>query len=80
MTVYDLYGRKCEQFENLDAEYSVLLKLLSEVVSGEVAASRILVNLTDRTWVKADEGARPGLPATSNGLPVCVVAPEEAKE
>ena len=78
--LYELLGRKQEKLESLDAEYTNLLALLAEVISGEVERSRVMVNLTDRTWCKAEPGSRPGLPATINGLPHCVVAPEESQE
>ena len=74
-----LNGRIVEQMfrlEEQDAEYSRILDLLAKVVSGEIDRSRVMVNLTDRTWSFANPGERPAMPATINGLPVCVVAPE----
>lgn len=70
-------GRKQVAFEKLDAEYSKLLQVLAGVVSGDIHASRVLVNLTDRTYLFVEKGQRPGMPATINGLPVCVVAPND---
>lgn len=71
-------GKKQVAFEKLDAEYSKLLQVLAGVVSGDIARSRVLVNLTDRTYLFVSPGCRPPMPATINGLPVCVVGPEEA--
>ena len=74
--LYEVLGRKQVQLEAQDAAYANLLALLSRVVSGEVDRSRLLVNMTDRTWELVDVGQRPAMPATINGLPVCVVAPD----
>ena len=76
--LFEMLGRKQARIEGMDASYDALLALLADVVSGRCAPSRVLVNLTDRSWERAPEGHRPGLPATVNGLPKVVVAPEEA--
>ena len=76
-TIYEKYGRKCEQFDDLDAAYTELLKLLATVVCGEVDPRRVLVNLTDRTWQRCEVGQRTATPCTINGLPLCVVAPPD---
>ncbi len=76
--LFELLGRKQAQLEDQDAAYSQLLTLLAGVVSGEIATDRVLVNLTDRTWQLAAPGERYGLPATINGLPVVVVAKDDA--
>ena len=76
--LFELLGRKQAQLEQLDGEYTKLTSLLAQVVKGEVARSRVLVNLTDRTWMLVPEGTRPAMPATINGLPECVVAPNES--
>ena len=70
-------GKQQIDHEQLDFQYGQLLNLLAGVVSGSIARSRVLVNLTDRTWLFTEPGESPGLPATINGLPVCVVAPPE---
>ncbi len=75
--LYELLGRKQAQLENQDAEYGKLLTLLAGVIGGEIDPSRVLVNLTDRTWQLALPGERYSLPATVNGLPVVVVAPQK---
>lgn len=75
--LYQMVGQKQERIETLDAAYDQLLGLLAKVVKGEVARSRVLVNLTERSWALAPEGQTPGLPAQFNGVPVCVVAPPE---
>ena len=72
------YGRLTVKCEKAEEGYTQLLNLLAKVVSGEIDRSRVMVNLTDRTCIFAPEGFRPELPATINGLPVCVVAPTES--
>jgi hypothetical protein len=73
-------GRQQIDHEKLDYQYGQLLSLLAGVVSGEIARSRVLVNLTDRTWLFTNPGESPPLPATINGLPVVIVAPPEPCE
>ncbi len=75
--LYEKLGRQQETIEDLNEAYTALLNLLANVVGGQVARSRLLVNLTNRSWELAPEGQRPGMPATINGQPVCVVAPDE---
>ncbi len=74
--LYAMVGRKQATIETQDAAYTAILRQLAGVVSGEIDRSRVLVNLTDRTWIVCPEGERPAMPATINGLPVCVVAPD----
>lgn len=75
--LYEKIGRQHLQIEEQDAAYTNLLNLLAGIVSGEIDTSRVMVNLTSRMWQVSAEGDRPVLPATINGLPVCVVAPNE---
>ena len=75
--LFEMLGRKQVELEQLNENYDAVLQLLAQVVSGEVDRRRVLVNLTERTWARAAEGERPGTPATINGLPICVVAPDE---
>lgn len=70
---YAAVGRKQVELEASKAAYSKLLAVFAEVISGKCARSRVLVNLTDGTYSWANEGESPGMPATVNGLPVCVV-------
>ena len=77
-SVYERLGRKQEQLENLDEAYTTLLKLLAGVVSGEIARSRVLVNLTERSWALVPEGQTPAHPAVINGLPEYVVGQPDA--
>jgi hypothetical protein len=70
-------GRQAVQIEQLGGAYGTLLDLLAKVVRGDIDRSRILVNLTDRTWAYCEAGATPALPAQINGLPVCVVGSPE---
>ncbi len=75
--LYEAMGRKQATIEAQDAAYGKLLELLAMVVSGAVELNRIAVNLTDRSWELASPGAKPNMPATINGLPVVVTAPEQ---
>ena len=65
------------KLEQQDEAYRKLLNVLAGVVSGVIAASRVLINVTEKTWLVTAEGERPGMPATINGLPLCVVAPPD---
>ena len=73
--LYAKIGRQQVESERLNAEYDALLKLLGDVVTGAIERSRVLVNLTGRSWALSPPGQQPAMPATINGLPVCVVAP-----
>lgn len=72
MTVHERCIDLMEKNEHLNAEYDKLLGVLAGVSSGEIATERLLVNLTDRSFVVHKEGESFGLPATINGLPNCV--------
>jgi hypothetical protein len=74
--LYARIGRMQLTAEAQDEAYTALLKVLAGVVSGEIDRKRVLVNLTDRTWQTTEPGQRPALPATINGIPLCVVAPD----
>ncbi len=71
-------ARQMLEIERLNGCYDHVANTLADVVSGKVAASRVMVNLTDRTYTIAAEGECPPMPATINGLPVCVTAPPSA--
>ena len=78
----DLHAVIGEQYltiEDRKRQYQQLLGVLAAVVKGELEVSRLFINLTDQTWSFCEQGQRPALPATINGLPVCVVAPEEGR-
>lgn len=75
--LFEKLGRKQAVIEAQDDGYTQILNLLAGVVSGEIDRSRVLVDLTNRGWTLAAVGTRPGMPATINGLPQCVVAPAE---
>ncbi len=66
-------GRKQLQLEEQDIAYTRVLNVLAGVLSGEIEPNRVLVNRTDRTWIVVEPGQSTGMPATINGLPVCVV-------
>jgi len=70
-------GRKQVALEELQAQTLNLLQTLADVVSGKTARSRVIVNLTAHSWDIAPEGQRPCMPATINGVPICVIAPDD---
>lgn len=74
--LFEMVGRKQATIEAQDVAYQALLQVLAGVVAGSIDRTRLLVNLSDRTWVQAEPGHRPGMPAQINGLPLCIVAPE----
>lgn len=74
---YAALGRKQCVIESQDAAYGNLLAILAGVISGEISRDRLLLNMTARTWHLAAPGERPAMPATINGLPVCIIAPAE---
>jgi hypothetical protein len=78
--LYAKIGRQQERIEVLDAAYNFLLEQFGKVVSGEIDRTRVLVNITERSFVIVPAGERPGLPSQINGLPVCVVAKDDDKE
>lgn len=75
--LYEQLGRKQSALDDLGEAYNALLRLLAGVVSGDIDRSRVLVNLTARSWAVTEPGTRPSMPAMINGQPECVVAPEE---
>ena len=74
--LYAKIGRQQILIEAQDEAYNALQNLLCGILTGAIAPSRVMVNRTDRTWTVAPEGQRPPMPATINGMPVCVTAIE----
>jgi hypothetical protein len=72
--LYAKIGRLQTANDELSQNYDLLLGLLANVVTGKCDATRVLVNLTERSWTVAEEDCRPSLPATVNGLPDCRVS------
>lgn len=70
---YAEIGRNKVTIDRLNADYNKLLSALGSVASGEVARSRVLVNLTERSWLFTPAGETPAMPTTINGLPICLV-------
>lgn len=73
----DLYakiGRLTLELEAMTADRGKVLKILAEVIGGQCAPERVMVNLTDQQvfWVPVGESI--GAPATINGKPECVIA------
>lgn len=77
--LFEQIGRLLHRAEAAERGYGQLIDLMAKVVSGEIDRSRMLVNLTAKSVIFAPEGFRPEMPATINGVPVCVVAPEPPK-
>ena len=67
--LYEMIGVKQTKLEELDAAYTELLMRFAGVIKGTIDPSRVLVNLTDRTWIVVEAGCTPGMPAQINGLP-----------
>lgn len=76
--LYAKIGQQHLTIEAQDAAYNQLLGVLAQVVNGKIERSRVLVNLTARTWMVSEPGTTPSTPATFNGLPEVVIAPAEA--
>ncbi len=72
--MYELLGHKQFQIEQQAAAYDDLLEMLANVVSGRIDRSRVLVNLTERSYHAVEYGHRPVPPVTLNGLPKYVVS------
>jgi hypothetical protein len=79
-SLYAEIGRRQLRIEAQDVEYEKLLQLLAGVLTGEIARSRVLVNLTDRNWACVPAGEMPAMPGTINGLPVCVTGKPETND
>lgn len=75
--LYAKIGKLQTLNDTMKENYSKLIRVVSEIVSGECDVSRVLVNLTDETVSWAPQGERPSMPATINGKPECVIAPEK---
>lgn len=78
--LFSKIGEQHLEIERLTSSYKSLIETLASIVRGDIDLSRVMVNLTDYAVVWAPIGERPGLPATINGLPICVVAPEKQPE
>lgn len=78
--MYELYAKIGEQhleIEGLKKRFGKLLNVIADIVRGDIDLSRVMVDLTNQGVSWAPIGQRPAMPATINGLPVCVVAPEK---
>ncbi len=74
--LFEKIGRLQLALEEERGQLDSILQVFAEVISGQCDPQRVMVNLTDRTVTWAAEGERPATPATINGLPRVVVAPE----
>ena len=75
----DLYakiGQLQMALEQREAASMQMLQWFAAVLKGELELSRVMINLTEGKIIVSPEHMRPAMPATINGLPVCVVAPE----
>ncbi len=80
VSLHERLGRKQEQLECLDEQYTLLLQLLAGVVSGEITRDRVSVNLTNRTWELFPEGHRPEPAPLLNGRLACHAIPDDGPE
>lgn len=78
-TLYAKLGRQQDLIENQQTAYAALLSLTADLLAEQIDPKRVMLNLTEKGWTVAPEGQRSPLPATINGLPVCVVAPSEGR-
>lgn len=51
--LYAALGRKQDALDNLNDEYNRLLAVLGQVASGEIAPTRVSVDLAARSWAVA---------------------------
>ncbi len=77
--LYERLGRLQSALEDKALCYDRVLELLAKVVAGEIDASRVIVNLTDRSWAYSEAGTRPSAPSTINGLPIVAIAPDDTQ-
>lgn len=70
-------GQQHLEIEDRKFQYAKLLELLAGVLGGQIAHSRVMVNLTDQTWELVPEGQSPAAPGTINGLPQIVVGSDQ---
>lgn len=71
--LYEKIGRLQLAVDDRSQQYMALLQLLADVISGTIEASRVMVNLTDQSWIYSEAGTQPAVPPTINGLPNVVV-------
>ena len=64
MNIYEMFGRQAEQAAQLRVFYDGTMKLLRELVTGEVSVEQILV--TDNGWEIRDPPIEPDKPAPIN--------------
>ena len=59
MSAEELLGRKIVEYEGLRVEYARLLQLLLSVTTGNLPASRVIVNLEAQSWTVLAETENP---------------------
>jgi uncharacterized protein with beta-barrel porin domain len=74
--LYERLGRQQVALEQAEANFAQALQCMAHMLSGEIDPSRVMVNLTDKSFCWSEPGTRPPRPMTINGLPECVTAPE----
>ncbi len=72
--LYEKIGRITAAKELAEGNYEAALLCMSRMLTGEIDNSRVIVNLTDKSFNWVAPGDRPPLPPTINGLPQCVVS------
>ncbi len=56
-------------------QFDTLLGYAAQMITGELALSRCMVNKTENSFSFTEPGMRPQMPGTINGKPECVIAP-----
>lgn len=67
--LYAALGRKQMALELAEANYFKALQCMAAMLTGEIDPTRVLVNLTERSFHWVGPGERPATPPTINGLP-----------
>lgn len=75
--LFSKIGQLHEELDAMKTRFGKLIGVVADIVRGEISLDRVMVNLTDQQVIWSPLGERPAMPATINGLPVCVVAPDK---
>lgn len=73
-------GRLHMELAKEKSDKAMILQVFAETLTGKCDPKRILINLTEGSVQWSAEGTRPGMPAQFNGLPVCVMAPDDGPD
>jgi len=75
--LYARLGRQAVAIDKWRENYAALLNVFAGVVKGDIARSRVLINLTEQSWIVSEPNTTPNQPATFNGAPSVVVGNPE---